>query len=72
MDIPPLSAAPLQVSTSALISTLHQTFTNTNNRSLRIDSTSAIYLGANIEEEFVTAIWDHAHRRAEDQALFIV
>lgn len=72
MDVPPLSSAPLQISTSALISTLHQTFTNTQNRSIRIDSTSAIYLGPNIEESFITAIWEHARLRAEDQALLVV
>lgn len=72
MDIPPLSNSPLQVSASALIATLHQTFTNTQYRALRIDSTSAIYLGPNIEDAFITTIWDHAHRRAEDQALLVM
>ncbi|CAN6648352.1 hypothetical protein TRVA0_023S00496 [Trichomonascus vanleenenianus] len=71
MDIPPLSNAPLQISTSALISTLHQTFTNTQYRALRIDSTSVLYLGPNIEEAFISTLWEHAYKRAEDQALLI-
>lgn len=72
MDLPPLSNSPLQISASALIATLHQTFINTQYKALRIDSTSTIYLGPNIEETFISAVWEHAYRRAEDQALLVM
>lgn len=72
MDIPPLSSSSLPISASSLIATLHQTFANSEYRSLRVDSTSILILGPNVEPELLGQIWEHAYRRSEDQALFVV
>ncbi|VVT58174.1 uncharacterized protein SAPINGB_P006074 [Magnusiomyces paraingens] len=72
MDAPPLCNAAQAISTSSLIATLHQTFVHSQYRSLRLDSTSFLVFGPNIEEAFVVGVWDHGRRRSEDQTIVVL
>lgn len=72
MDIPPLCGASPAISTSSLITTLHQTFSHSQYQSLRIDSTSILSFSSNIEESYIFGIWDHAYRRSEDQTVIVL
>jgi hypothetical protein len=72
MDAPPLTSSPVAISASSLIATLHQTFSQSQYRSLRLDSSSIIVIGPNIDEPFVQGIWDHAYRRSEDQSIIVL
>lgn len=69
MEAPPLSQSPVPVTASALIATLHQTFSH-GPRAQRIDGSSTIVFGA-LPPEFVESIWAHAYRRAEDELVLI-
>ncbi|KAI8135452.1 hypothetical protein DUD61_000820 [Geotrichum candidum] len=71
MDAPPLTSSPVAISASSLIATLHQTFSQSQYRSLRLDSSSIIVIGPNIDEPFIQGIWDHAYRRSEDQSIVV-
>lgn len=77
MEVLPLSRSYIgtkdgKLSVSSLIATLLQTFQNSPSRALRIDSSSTIILGPNVEDAFVSGIWTHAHRREEDQAVLVM
>lgn len=72
MDAPPLCSAAPAISTSSLIATLHQTFAQSQYRSLRLDSTSILVFGPNIEESYVLGVWDHGRRRSEDQTIVVL
>lgn len=72
MDAPPLTSSPVAISASSLIATLHQTFSQSQYRSLRLDSSSIIVIGPNIDEPFIQGIWDHAYRRSEDQSIVVL
>lgn len=72
MDIPPLASASPAISTSSLIATLHQTFSHSHYRSLRLDSSSILVFGPNIEESYIIGVWDHAYRRSEDQTVVVL
>ena len=72
MDIPPLASASPAISTSSLIATLHQTFSHSQYRSLRLDSSSILVFGPVIEEPYIVGVWNHAYRRSEDQTVLVL